>query len=223
MKSAGTSSRGLALLGGSTAALAAVVTCAPPPHAPHTDRFDTVLVWMCSWALVACAVWVWSCAIAVSVSVLRTGGVHRPRGVPRGIHRLLVGTCGLALVGATVGVAMPATATPGGVHHDQEHQHAAARHQESQRDDGRLARPSVATRPALGERPSVAVVRPGDSLWRITAARLGPDASDADIAAAWPRLYAANAVIVGADPDLISPGQRLRVPSLLDHTSRETP
>ncbi len=57
------------------------------------------------------------------------------------------------------------------------------------------------------------VVQPGDSLWRIAAAALGPDASAVEIADAWPRWYAANRATVGADPDLIRPGQRLQPPT----------
>ena len=56
-------------------------------------------------------------------------------------------------------------------------------------------------------------VTPGDSLWLIAAQRLGPDASDEAIAAAWPRWYAANEHEIGPDPSLIVPGQVLRTPS----------
>jgi len=56
-------------------------------------------------------------------------------------------------------------------------------------------------------------VRPGDSLWTIAAARLGPSANPARIAAAWPRWFAANRAVIGADPDLVRPGQVLRPPA----------
>jgi hypothetical protein len=55
-------------------------------------------------------------------------------------------------------------------------------------------------------------VRPGDSLWLISARRLGPGATAADIARDWPRWYAANRAAIGADPALILPGERLRPP-----------
>ncbi|GEA88620.1 hypothetical protein Q760_08230 [Cellulomonas cellasea DSM 20118] len=57
------------------------------------------------------------------------------------------------------------------------------------------------------------VVATGDSLWRIAQRALGPDASDQEVAAEWPRWYAANADVIGADPGLLLPGQVLRVPS----------
>jgi hypothetical protein len=56
------------------------------------------------------------------------------------------------------------------------------------------------------------LVRPGDSLWLIAARRLGPDASEAAIAQAWPRWYAANAQAIGTDPSLIRPGEVLAPP-----------
>lgn len=56
------------------------------------------------------------------------------------------------------------------------------------------------------------VVRPGDTLWEIAASRLPAGADDAQVAAAWPRWYAANAAAIGPDPDLILPGTVLRPP-----------
>jgi nucleoid-associated protein YgaU len=60
--------------------------------------------------------------------------------------------------------------------------------------------------------PSAVVVRPGDSLWRIAARSLRPRSSAPAIAAAWPTWWAANRSVVGPDPNLIVPGQRLRPP-----------
>lgn len=59
-------------------------------------------------------------------------------------------------------------------------------------------------------------VRRGDSLWSIAARHLGPTASDAEVAWEWPRWYAANRDVVGDDPDLLTPGQLLRPPSMSD-------
>jgi nucleoid-associated protein YgaU len=56
------------------------------------------------------------------------------------------------------------------------------------------------------------VVHTGDSLWTIAARHLGPDASSAAITAAWHEWYAANRHIVGGNPNLIHPGQRLSPP-----------
>ena len=61
-------------------------------------------------------------------------------------------------------------------------------------------------------------VRPGDTLWAIAAAALaarGPTATPAlaDVAAYWPRVYALNRAVIGPDPAVIEPGQRLRLPA----------
>jgi len=49
-------------------------------------------------------------------------------------------------------------------------------------------------------------------LWSIAARHLAPGASDAQVDAAWRAWYAANRPVIGADPDLILPGQLLHAP-----------
>lgn len=56
------------------------------------------------------------------------------------------------------------------------------------------------------------VVRHGDTLWSLAARQLGPDASDAEIAAWWPRWWKANRALIGSDPDRLLPGTRLLAP-----------
>ncbi len=58
----------------------------------------------------------------------------------------------------------------------------------------------------------VVVVAPGDCLWDIAADYLGDSPTDADVDRSWRRWYAANRDVVGAEPDLIHPGQRLVPP-----------
>ena len=70
--------------------------------------------------------------------------------------------------------------------------------------------------PAVG----TVLVAAGDTLWAITARHLPADATDAQIAAAWPRWYEANRSAIGADPDVIRPGQVLTVPVGADGASR---
>jgi len=74
-------------------------------------------------------------------------------------------------------------------------------------------RPITATAdtPAPPDRPEVHVVRPGESLWSIAHAR-APGATDAELARAVARWHAANRELIGPDPDLIRPGQRLTPP-----------
>jgi nucleoid-associated protein YgaU len=57
------------------------------------------------------------------------------------------------------------------------------------------------------------VVSPGDTLWAIAARSLPPGATSSEIAAACARWYATNRAVIGADPDLIHPQQRLTPPT----------
>lgn len=77
------------------------------------------------------------------------------------------------------------------------------------------ARP-VSLAPSAQTSSEAHLVRPGDSLWSISAGTLGPDATDAQIAAEWPRWYAANRGVIGPDPHLIHPGQELVAPEPKD-------
>lgn len=54
-------------------------------------------------------------------------------------------------------------------------------------------------------------VQAGDSLWSIAAARLPHGASHDRIATEVDQLYRAHRMLIGPDPDLILPGQRLTV------------
>lgn len=68
-------------------------------------------------------------------------------------------------------------------------------------------------------------VRPGDTLWSITSAHLSADGTTpavADVARAVVRLHEANRPVVGDDPDLILPGQRLTLDPIRT-THREDP
>ena len=63
--------------------------------------------------------------------------------------------------------------------------------------------------------PAVVVVAAGDSLWGLAARSLPTTADDAEIERRWREIYRANREVVGADPDLIRPGQRLVLPDRL--------
>jgi nucleoid-associated protein YgaU len=54
-------------------------------------------------------------------------------------------------------------------------------------------------------------VLPGETLWSIAADRLRTD-DVRRIARYWPRIHRANRAEVGANPDLIRPGQVLELP-----------
>ena len=82
--------------------------------------------------------------------------------------------------------------------------------------------------------PGTHQVSAGESLWSITQELLDAGAAEAPtdpssggpsaqarVARAWPILYAANAESIGADPDLILPGQALRLPGPTTHTQTD--
>jgi len=73
----------------------------------------------------------------------------------------------------------------------------------------------VTTAPAA-EGPRETVVRRGDTLCDIVRAHLGPDATDAEVAAEWPRWHATNRAVIGADPDVLLPGQVLHAPATVE-------
>jgi nucleoid-associated protein YgaU len=62
------------------------------------------------------------------------------------------------------------------------------------------------------QEPEQVLVRRGDTLWAIVAHDLGPRATVATTARACIRWHAANRKVIGPDPDLIHPGQRLTPP-----------
>jgi len=57
------------------------------------------------------------------------------------------------------------------------------------------------------------VVLRGDTLWSIAARHLGPGATATEITAEWHRWLSANRDVIGADPNLILPGQELLPPA----------
>jgi DNA-binding CsgD family transcriptional regulator len=67
------------------------------------------------------------------------------------------------------------------------------------------------------------VVSPGDSLWSISSERLGPNATPQQIASGAERIYALNQNQIGADPNLIFPGQKLLVPPVVGEPSTAEP
>lgn len=163
--------------------------------------FDRLLAWLCAAVAVAGCAWLWAVTTAVTAAAAR-GRAHRPvPGVPAPLRRVLLTACGVALAG---GIAGPALATPGELHQDRTGAAGAALVQGLPLPDRATgALPGGARTSHRGRLPEsrVVVVRPGDTLWAL-----------AGHCPAWHRLYALNRDVIGPDPDLIRPGQRLRLP-----------
>lgn len=171
------------------------VAAAPGPH------FDDRLVAVCAAALIACAAWAW---LTTTVVVVEAAGPRRAasRFVPAGWRRLVLLACGVTLAGAMT----PAMATPGPVHVLPT----------DRQEDALLSGLPFPSRPVdTMSTPSATpthTVSPGDTLWAIAQGLLPAGASDAQVAAATRLLHAVNRAVIGADPDLIQPGQQLRLP-----------
>lgn len=168
---------------------------------------DVALVDAAAVVLVGCGTWAW---VALSVTVVDAwrGVTREPRGpwrLPPGVRRAVLAACGVALASA---VTVPAHAGSSG---PSRHRHGIARL-------GGLPLPDRAEAPrrrhgrADQEAPGIVVVAAGDSLWSIARRDLGPGASDLAVVSHWHAIYAANRRLIGPDPDLVRPGQRLLLP-----------
>jgi nucleoid-associated protein YgaU len=76
-----------------------------------------------------------------------------------------------------------------------------------------LPLPGVPLGDATPARTRLLRVRAGDCLWGLTEDLLGPRATSAAVARAWPALHRLNRAVIGPDPDLLRPGTTLRVPA----------
>ncbi len=159
------------------------------------DTFDTVLVRGCAAAVTAATCWLWVVATVVTTDALR-GLVTVRRGIPAGVRTALLVLGGAAIAG---GLASPVVAA-GQVH-------AGPQVLAGLRLPERVAVAPAAVAAPISSRTEAAVeVAPGDTLWDIAARRLGAGAS-------WPAIYALNRDVIGPDPGVIRPGQRLVLPS----------
>lgn len=183
--------------------------------------------------LAAAGLWLACCWLAVGLLAAaaealpgRVGtGARRVAGalLPGAVHRLVAGSVGLGVllapVAACAGPTTPAAPAPSTA--------SASLLPPTWPTDRptvappvwpteHVTRPPVRTTAPATPRPAAAqqvTVRPGDSLWRIAAQRLGPGATAAEIDREWPRWYTGNRTVIGADPDIIRPGQVLRPPA----------
>lgn len=178
---------------------------AAPPGSAVTDA----LVAGCATVLAMALAWLWLVTTATVAQVL-AGATPSGLGTTR---RLVLLACGAALV---TGTAVPAHAD-GGRTHDAEHLVGLSLPERAVAP----AAPSPEPRARAGARRDTGageryVVRPGDSLWSIAQAH---PSGGGDVELRWRAIWAANRDVVGADPDLIHPGQALRLPGT--HTDED--
>lgn len=185
----------------------------PAVAAVAGDGLDDLITGAAAATGLLAGTWLWlgTVATAVAAAAPRTqrdpaAGVDRVA-LPAPVRRLVLLACGLAVTGSlTIG---PGEATPGQPHLGP----AAAGPAAPVARDGVPASSSAPQATTVHE----VVVAPGDSLWviaeRTLSPALGPAPSDADVARRWHRIYADNRGVIGPDPDLVQPAQRLRVPA----------
>jgi nucleoid-associated protein YgaU len=149
---------------------------------------DQAIVRLCLAALAAAAVVAWLQGTAGVVDAWRDA----PRSGSRGLRRLALAACGVALAAT---LAAPASATSGRTPPD---------------PLSGLPLPERAQGTARAPDRSV-VVRPGDSLWALAERDLGSRATDLRVGEHWHAIYRRNRGVIGADPDLIRPGQVLKI------------
>jgi hypothetical protein len=172
------------------------VSSAPP--------FDRLVVGVAAGALTACAAWAWVVTGIVITQALRGRARAAAPGVPHWLRTLVLLACGLVVVSG--GAAQAADGGHGGRSDPRE---VVAGLPPPERVLGGLRAVPAAPEPA----DSVLVVRPGDTLWDIAAADLDGRPDDALISAHWHRIHRLNLAVIGPDPDLIHPGQQLRMPT----------
>jgi nucleoid-associated protein YgaU len=184
--------------------------------------FDRLLVWTCDVVALAAAAWLWSVTTAVTVEALRGRRTAVP-GIPDPVRRLVLRACGVAVAGGlTAGLQVAAQATPGELHQDHAPRAGSVVVAGLPLPDRAVAAlpggAHLSTGPVVapsGPPPSPAfvTVRPDDTLWDIARRELGPAADATEIAARWREIYELNRTAIGADPDVIQPAQRLRLPT----------
>ena len=183
---------------------------------PGGQSFDVVLVWLCEVVLLVAGSWLWVVTGLVARDAAR-GSDHTRRGVPLPLRRLLLAACGAALAG---GLTAPAYAAP--VDEPRGAPSVAGLPAPDRvtvtmhmsRLVARQAAAVTSSRPTEAAPPHTVLVRPGDTLWSLAADTLAPDAPDAWVTVRWQQIFRANRAVIGADPDLIQPDQRLRLPPM---------
>jgi len=158
---------------------------------PASSAYDDLLLALAAWVLLGCATWAVAIGAAAVVESTTAGRLPATAwvGCPHSLRRLLLTGLGVALVGAgPVQAQASASAQPP------------------------LPVPARPIGSVHADARTGLVVRPGDTLWQLAADRLRASASPGEVATLVDALHHRNRNVIGPDPDLIRPGQRLAVP-----------
>jgi nucleoid-associated protein YgaU len=173
--------------------------------------FGDLLVVGATWALCLAAVWAALIVAAAVVEVASSGrlALMARLGCPAPARRALLAGLGVVLATGGAVVTGPVSAAPAPFGQGSSGQG---------RDQLGLPVPARPTGSAYPPPRQQVEVRPGDSLWRLSQQRSSARASTQEVARLVERTYRANRRVIGLDPDLIHPGQRLRIPTQRRHT-----
>jgi len=174
-----------------TAALVLLGSCRPGANALSGP--DAAIVAAAAWTA-----WLAATYLAAGVAVVAMTAKHEPsvgRWVPAGVRTLVRRAVGTGAVAAVISTGLTASAP-------------------AWADAHRPQPPTVSANWPLAARTTnaVVVVEPGDCLWTLAAQSLRRPAP-ARVAETWPRWWRANRGVIGSNPDLIHPGERLRPPA----------
>jgi hypothetical protein len=219
------SGRPLTVAGLATTVAAGLVALLLPAAVPTGPGFLPLLVAGCAAVGSLATAWLWVLTLLVVHDVLRGRTVRD--GVPRAVRRVVLAACGLSLAGSLAAPAYAGTADPDGPPGRAPASEVLTglplpdRTTTTAQWLGSLAdhRSQPAASPATAP-PGAVRVSPGDTLWDLAEQSLGPGAGPAEVERRWRQIYAANRDVVGADPDLIRPGQRLLLPTTDDAARR---
>jgi hypothetical protein len=171
---------------------------------------DRALAGLAAAVLLGCAAWAWLALTATVVEALR-GACHvdparvRPWHLTGALRRGVLAACGVVLVSGAL--------SPGVAAEGPRHPGRGAAVLAGLPLPDRAVAPPLSVRPPGGSRAGRSVVvRSGDCLWTIAERGLPARSSGAVIEARWRAIYAANRALIGPDPDLLMPGQRLLLP-----------
>ncbi len=167
------------------------------------DAVVDLVVAACVVALTLALGWLWVITTTTVVDLLR--GRVTTSGATR---RAVLLACGVAVV---AGTAAPAVAAGG------DGREVLAGLSLPERAVAPVVHRPGAPRPTPTAPAGTYVVRPGDSLSSIALAHPGRGSLDER----WRAIWRANRDVVGDDPDLILPGQALRLPGSADDTHQD--
>lgn len=187
--------------------------------------FETALVDLMSVAGAAAVLWLWLLATFTTYDAARGRAGRTRAGVPVAVRRVVLAACGVGLVSG--GLVLPAHADDGHAGRSVLAGLPVPDRPTTLSSLGLAFQVAEATaqgdhhRPPARPRPAVTtvVVQDGDTLWAIAQRQLGAASDDDAVGRACARLYDLNRAVIGDDPDLIHPGQRLRLPDLTQEDS----